>query len=144
MSSSDSLSLTEGELLDQEDITSYRSTVGGLQYLTLTRLGISFAVNKVCMFLHAPITSHWTAAKRISGYVKSTLTLGLTLSKSSSTIISTFSDADWAGYVDDRRSTGGFAIFYGSNLISWCAKKHATIFRSGTEVESKELANATT
>ena len=82
-------------------------------------------------------------AKRILRYIRSTIHLGLTFSKSSSTRVSAFSDADWAGCLDDRRSTGGFAIFYGPNLISWCARKQATVSRSSTEAEYKALANAT-
>uniref|UniRef100_A0A453NYS8 Reverse transcriptase Ty1/copia-type domain-containing protein n=1 Tax=Aegilops tauschii subsp. strangulata TaxID=200361 RepID=A0A453NYS8_AEGTS len=143
LSSSEKLSLTEGDLLNQEDNTNYRSLVGALQYLTLTRPDISFVVNKVCRFLHAPTTVHWTAAKHIVGYVKNTMNLGLTFSKSSSTLVSAFSDSGRAGCIDGRRSTSGFAVFFGPNLISWCAKKQATVSRSSTEAGYKAHAKAT-
>jgi hypothetical protein len=117
--------------------------VGALQYLTLTRPDISFAVNKVCQYLHAPTTVHWSAVKRILRYVSGTIKLGLKIKRSNSTLVSAFSDADWVGCVDDRRSTGGFAVFLGNNLISWMAKKQAIVSRSSTEAEYKALANAT-
>lgn len=105
LSSSEKLSLAEGELLNQDDGTKYRSLVGALQYLTLTRPDISFAVNKVCQFFHAPTTAHWTAAKRILRYVRNTLNVGLTFSKSSSTLVSAFSDSDWeaAWMIEDQQ-----------------------------------------
>jgi histone deacetylase 1/2 len=143
LSSSEKLTAEEGTLLGPDDSTKYRSMVGALQYLTLTRPDICYAVNKVCQYLHAPTTVHWTAAKRILRYVKSTITVGLTFTRSSSTQVSAFSDADWAGCVDDRRSTGGFVVFFGPNLISWSAKKQATVSRSSTEAEYKSLADAT-
>jgi hypothetical protein len=58
-------------------------------------------------------------------------------------LLSAFSDAAWVGCPDDRGSTGGFAIFIGPNLVSWSARKQATVSRSSTEAEYKALANAT-
>jgi hypothetical protein len=77
LSTSEKLSLHEGTALGPKDATNYRSVVGALQYLTLTRPDISFAVNKVCQFLHAPTTVHWAAVKRILRYVKQFTNLGL-------------------------------------------------------------------
>jgi hypothetical protein len=65
------------------------------------------------------------------------MSLGLKFVKSESTLVSAFSDADWAGCPYDRRSTGGFAVFLGCNLISWSARKQATLTRSSTEAEYK-------
>jgi histone deacetylase 1/2 len=72
LSSAKKLSVTEGDALGPEDATRYRSIVRALQYLTLTRPNISFVVNKVCQFLHAPTTTHWSAVKRILRYVHGT------------------------------------------------------------------------
>jgi histone deacetylase 1/2 len=94
LSSSESLSLVDGSPLGPEDSTQYRSVVGGLQYLTLTRPDISFSVNKVCQFLYAPTTTHWSAVKCILRYIKGTLQVGLTFKRSSSQLLSAFYDAD--------------------------------------------------
>jgi histone deacetylase 1/2 len=143
LSVSDKLSLTDGEIFSGDDSTQYRSIVGALQYITLTRPDIAFSVNKMCQFLHAPTMVHWTAAKRILRYLRGTISLGLQLNKSSSTIMSVFSDADRVRLLDDRRSTGGFVVYVGSNIVSWNARKQATVSRSSTEAEYKSLANAT-
>jgi len=143
LSASEKLSSYDGVPLSPEDATRYRSIVGALQYLTITRLDLSFAVNRVCQFLHAPTSVHWTAVKRILRYVQHTIGLRMHIQKVLSSFISAFSDADWAGDTDDRRSTGGFAIFYGSNLISWSVRKQPTVSRSSTEAEYKAMANAT-
>jgi histone deacetylase 1/2 len=110
----------------------------------MTRPDISFSVNRVCQFLHSPTEEHLAAVKRILRFVKHTIGHGLLLRPSTSPAISAFSDADWAGDVDDRRSTGGFAVFYGGNLVAWSARKQATVSRSSTEAEYKAVANATT
>ncbi|KAJ0727195.1 putative RNA-directed DNA polymerase [Helianthus annuus] len=135
------------------DPTKYRQVVGALQYATLTRPDIAFSVNKVCQFMHAPTENHWTAVKRILRYLKGTTDLGLRIRHDSGSILHAFtdvhwtnsvqaySDSDWAGCPVDRRSTGGFAIYLGSNLVSWIARKQRTVSRSSTESEYKALAD---
>ena len=61
ISTSEKLIVESEEVLGPEDATNYRSVVGALQYLTLTRPDISYSVNKACQYLHAPRTTHWTA-----------------------------------------------------------------------------------
>jgi hypothetical protein len=70
---------------------------------------------------------HWTTVKRILRYIKSSLGLGITFGRSSSMLVNGYSNADWAGCIDDRKSTCGFAIFLGNNLVSGNAKKQATV-----------------
>jgi len=103
LSSIEKLSVVEGIPLGPDDSMKYRSLVGALQYLTLTRPDICFAVNKVCQFHHAPTSVHWSAVKRIFRYIKGTVTLGLRIENSKSMIVSGFSDADWAGCVDGQQ-----------------------------------------
>lgn len=128
----DKLARDSGKPLNEEDTFKYRSMVGGLQYLTLTRPDISFPVNKVCQYLSMPTNVHWEAVKRILRYVKHTMSTGLPIRKSSSTLLSVFTDADWAGCLDSRRSTGGFGVFLGPNLISWSSRKQPIVSRSST------------
>jgi hypothetical protein len=73
LSTAEKSSFEGGALLGSEDATQYRSIVGALQYLTLTRPNISFAVNKVCQFLHAPTIVHWCVVKRILRYFQGTI-----------------------------------------------------------------------
>jgi hypothetical protein len=109
MASSTSLSQFQGTPLS--DPSSYRSTVGSLQYLSLTRPDIAFAVNKVCQFMTNPIDLHWSAMKRILRYLKHTSHHSLFLHKDSNFTIQAFSDANWVGSPDDRRSTSGIVCF---------------------------------
>ncbi|XP_041021256.1 uncharacterized mitochondrial protein AtMg00810-like [Juglans microcarpa x Juglans regia] len=117
--------------------------VGALQYLSLTRPDISFAVNKVCQFMHKPTDIHWTVVKRILRYLKFSIDFSLLIKPSPSTQLSVYSNADWAGSPNDRKSTFGYYIYYGHNLISWSSKKQLTVARSSTEAEYRVVAHAT-
>jgi hypothetical protein len=114
------LSASDGDLLP--DGTEYRSLAGGLQYLTLTRSDISYAVQQICLHMHAPRTSHLALVKRVLRYVCGTMDFGLHLRALSSTSPTAYSDADWAGCPDSRRSTSGYCVYYGDSLISWSSK----------------------
>lgn len=94
MSVSDKLAKYHGRLLSDNDAFKYRSMVGGLQYLTLTRPDISFTVIKVCQYLSKPTDMHWEAVKCIIRYIKGTIDTGLSIRKSHSTLLSIFTDAD--------------------------------------------------
>ena len=99
--------------------TLYRSLVGALQYLTITRPDIAHAVNSVSQFLHAPTIDHFLAVKRILRYVKGTLHFGLTFRPSTiPSALVAYSDANWAGFPDTHRSTSGYSIYLGNNLVS--------------------------
>ncbi|GJX28132.1 uncharacterized mitochondrial protein-like protein [Tanacetum coccineum] len=156
MVTSSSLSLDDSTTFSNP--VKYRQVVGYLQYVTLSRPDIAFAVNKVCQYMHALTENHWSAVKRILRYLHGTVEHGVLIRYSScstlqaftnvlwkgnpDTSLEAFSDANWARDSDDRRSTGGFAIYLVSNLISWTARKQCTVSRSSTEAEYKALTDA--
>lgn len=123
------------------DATLYRRLAGALQYLTLTRPDISYAVQQVCLFMHDPRDAHMQLVKRILRYIRGTSHFGLQLFRSTTHDLVAYSDADWAGCPDTRRSTSGFCVFLGSNLISWSSKRQPTVSRSSAEAEYRAVAN---
>ncbi|KAJ0624424.1 putative RNA-directed DNA polymerase [Helianthus annuus] len=115
------LSTYSGPLHD--DSSTYRSLAGALQYLTFTRPDISYAVQQICMHMHAPRLDHWNAMKRIICYLQGTNDFGLHLGPVPSLRLVAYTDADWAGCPDTGRSTSGYCVYFGDNLISWSSKR---------------------
>ncbi|RVX17827.1 Retrovirus-related Pol polyprotein from transposon RE1 [Vitis vinifera] len=121
----------------------YRRLVGKLNYLTITRLDISFPVSVVSQFLQSPCDSHWDVVIRILRYIKSTPGQGVLYENRGHTQVVGYTDADWAGSPTDRRSTSGYCVFIGGNLISWKNKKQDVVARSSAETEYRAMALAT-
>jgi len=111
--------------------------------LPFTRSDICYAVNKVYQFMHSPTDDHWSLVKRIVGYLQGTASYGLHITRGSSLSLHGFTDADWAGSLDDRKSTGGYLVYLGLTPISWKSGKQHIVARSSTEAEYKALANDT-
>jgi hypothetical protein len=124
-----------------EDTSQFRSITGALQYLTFTRSDIAYAVQQICLHMHDPRESHLTAMKRILRYLQGTSGYGLLLRRLSSSDLIVYTDADWASCPDTRRSTSGYAVFLGDNLVSWLAKRQTVVSHSSTEAEYRAVAN---
>ncbi|XP_026399410.1 uncharacterized protein LOC113295274 [Papaver somniferum] len=133
-------SLYDGELLHNPLI--YRSLVGGLQYLTMTRPDIAYAVSYVSQFMHQPTVEHIQLVKRILRFLKGSPGSGIIIGSSDLSTLSAYSYSDWAGCPDTRRSIFGYCVFLVSSLISWTFKKQSTVSRSSAEAEYKALSNA--
>ena len=113
----------------------YQSAVGSLMYAMLgTRPDIAFAVSVVSRYASNPTEDHWTAVKRIFRYLKGTLHLRLTFSGPLQPLCG-WTDADWAGDKDTRRSTSGYVFNLGSAAITWSSKRQPTVALSTCEAE---------
>jgi hypothetical protein len=91
--------------------------------------------------MHDPKEPHLTARKRLLRYLRGTVDHGLLLHQSSSTELIVYTDADWAGSPDTRRSTSGYVVFLGGNPVSWSYKRQPVVSRSSAEAEYRAVAN---
>ena len=123
-----------------EDPSLYRSMVGSLQYITITRPELAYGVNCVCQFMQHPLQDHWKVVKRILRYLSGSSQFGLHIQQSNTLCLTGYSDSDWGGDPDDRKSTSGLCVYFGPNLITWSSKKQHVVTQSRTEVEYRRLA----
>ena len=91
--------------------------------------------------MHKPSEVHWQAVKRILCYLAGTINHGLCFSSTTDTTLTAFTDADHASSPDNRKSTSGFGIYLGDNLVSWSCSKQKVVSRSSTESEYRAVAN---
>lgn len=127
------------------DINEYQAVIGSLIYASIaTRPDISAAVGVLSKFMVKPGTDHWIGVKRILRYLKGTLSYGLVFSHSQSDDFSLhgYSDADWAGDIDTRKSTSGYIFRLGPSTISWRSNKQSIVALSTTEAEYVALCQA--
>lgn len=124
----------------------YQSAIGSLMYIGLgTRPDISFAIQHLSQFSSHPTPVHWTAVKRVIRYVKGTPDVGLSYGPTGTEglVLTGYSDADWAGDENDRKSVSGYVFLLGRNILTWGAKKQATVALSSMEAEYMALSYAT-
>ena len=117
------LKLVKDDGAPKADWKVYRSLIGSLLYLTISRPDILFAVNYLSRFMQEPSQTHFMAAKRILRYLQGTKNLGMHFAKNRENKLVGFTDSDWAGSDECMMSTSGYCFALGVNVFSWISKK---------------------
>ena len=130
----------EGELF--EDPKRYRRLIGKLKYLTVTRPNIAHSISIVSQYMSSPTVDNWAAEEHILCYLKGTPGRGILYSNHGHNRVECFTDVDWAESKEDRRSTSGYCVFVGGNLVSWKSKKQGVVSRSSAESEYRAMAQS--
>lgn len=115
--------------------TFYKQLVGSLIYLTSTRPDLMHAVSLISRYMSQPTELHLNAAKRVLRYVKGTTSFGILYQKGASSMLTAYSDSDYAGCLEDRKSTSGYAFMISSGAVAWSSRKQPIVTLSTTEAE---------
>ena len=115
--------------------TLYKQMVGSLMYFTATRLDLMYVVSLMSRFMESSKDSHWNVGKRILRYVAGTLGYGLWYTHTPDSTLTGYIDSDFAGSIDDRKSTSGYAFHLGTNMITWASHKQPIVSMSSVEAE---------
>ncbi|CAL2268742.1 unnamed protein product [Prunus armeniaca] len=129
------LKLTSNDGAPKFDASIYRTVVGSLIYLTNTRPDIVHVVSVVSRFMSDPSNHHFVAVKRILRYIQGTKGYGIRYTQEKKAQLVGYTDSDWAGAIDDRKSNSRHVFFLGSKVISWSSKKQSTVALSTAEAE---------
>ena len=129
-------SLQNDKEKDETKVVSYASLVGSLMYTQVcTRLDIAFVVGVLGRYLSDPGLSHWKAAKKVMRYLQGTKDHMLTYRRTNTLDIVGFSDADYAGCMDDKKSTSGYIFMMAGGAVSWKSVKQTLTASSTMEAE---------
>lgn len=120
----------------------YQRLVGRLMYLAHTRPNLAYVLSVISQFMHSPSEEHMKVVTRVLRYLKSSPGKGILFKKGENLKIEGYTDADWAGSIEDRRSTSGYFTFMGGNLVTWRSKKQEVVARSSAEAEYRGMAKA--
>lgn len=122
----------EGEPVDE---TLYKQIIGSLMYLTTTRPDLQFSVSLLSRFMSKPNQTHLQAVKRVLRYLKGTLNYGILYKKGGNGNVLVYTDSDFAGDIDGRKSTSGYVFLLNGAAVAWSSKKQPIITLSTTEAE---------
>nr|GEV01064.1 retrovirus-related Pol polyprotein from transposon TNT 1-94 [Tanacetum cinerariifolium] len=122
--------------------TRFRSIIGSLLYLTISRPDLAFAASFLSRFMDEPSSSRLGAAKRVSRYVKGSLDLQIMFERNKVVKLEGYADSDWAGSIDDSKSTSGYIFTLGSGVFCWNSKKQSVVAQSSAEAEYIRVVGA--
>ena len=136
--------LRKGKEEEAVDPTAYRSIIGSLRYLVNTRPDLAYSVGVVSRHMEAPGKEHWAAVKHILRYVKGTIGYGCKYERGTrlKPILLGYSDSDFAGDLEDRKSTTGVVYFLGKSLVTWASQKQKIVALSSCEADYVAAAAA--
>ncbi|CAM8968524.1 unnamed protein product [Rhodiola kirilowii] len=115
--------------------TYFKSIVGSLRYLTSTRPDIVYGVGIISRFMEQPKQSHLLVAKRILRYISGTSDYGIMYSHTEEFCLTGYTDSDWAGDVETRKSTSGYVFYLGDGVASWLSKKQHVVALSTAQAK---------
>ena len=127
----------EGELF--EDPERYKRLIEKLNYLTVTRPDIAHSTSIVSQYMSSPTVDNWATVEHILCYLKGAPGQGTPYSNHGHNRVKCFTNANWAGSKEDRRSASGYYVFVGGNLVSWKSKNEGVVSYSSAESEHRTL-----
>lgn len=135
------LKLSEDEDGQKNDSTLYKKLVGSLMYLTVTRPDMMFLVSILSRYMGSPTEVHVRAAKRVFRYLRGTYGLGIFYKKGEKKELIAYTNSDYAGDLEVRKTTSGHVFIISSGVVSWSSRKQPVVTLPTTEAEFMAVAS---